>query len=346
MKAVVKLAPGEGNIEVQDVPIPQIKPDEVLVAVKGTGLCGTDSLLYQWTYRGRAPVPTPIVLGHEAAGEIAEVGAQVKNVKVGDRVALDALIGCGKCYYCRHGLIFLCRDWDHLGISFDGTFAEYVAIPACAVRTLPDDVSWEDAAFLEILAVVAHTMERIKICGGDNVVIIGPGPLGLFHLQAVRAAGAGQTIVVGTDGDDARLAVATKVGADHVLDESKVDAVEAILDLTGGVGADVVIEAGGTPSAVATAFEVVRGGAQMAFLGFAKQAEFVPLNAVRNSLNVQFVLSGLGRHVEQSIRWIQAGQVLGSRIITHRIPLDEADYGFQEMLERRAVKVYFNMEEK
>ena len=345
MKAVVKVAPGKGNLEIQDIPIPQIKPDEVLVKIKGTGLCGTDSLLYNWTYRGRAPVPTPIVLGHEGAGEIAEVGSQVQNVKVGDRVALDALIGCGKCYFCRRSIPYLCKDWDHLGISFDGTFAEYCAIPAIAVRTLPDDVAWEDAAFLEIMAVVGHTMERIKILSGDNVVIIGPGPLGQFHLQAVKAAGAGQIIVVGTEGDDARLEVARKVGADVTLDESKVDAVEAIFDLTGGLGADVVIEAGGSPSAVATAFKVARGAAQLVFLGFAKQADIVPLDAVRSAFNVQFVLSGLGRHVEQSIRWIQAGDVLGSRIITHRISLDEADYGFQEMLERRAVKVYFEMEE-
>ena len=344
MKAVVKVAPGEGNVEVRDIPVPQIKPDEVLVAVKGTGLCGTDSLLYKWTYRGRAPVPTPIVLGHEGAGEIAEVGSQVKNVKVGDRVALDALIGCGQCYFCRRGLTYLCKDWDHLGISFDGTFAEYCAIPAIAVRTLPDEVAWDDVAFLEIMAVVAHTMERIKVFSGDNVVIIGPGPLGLFRLQAVQAAGAGQTIVVGTAGDDARLEVARNIGADHTLDESKVDAVEAIMDLTGGVGADVVIEAGGSAEAVATAFKVVRGGGQVAFLGFAKEAQIVPLDAVRSALNVQFVLAGLGRHVEQSIRWVQEGHVLGSRLITHRISLDEADYGFQEMLERRAVKVYFEME--
>jgi len=345
VKAVVKLAPGKGNIAVQDVPIPQIKPDEVLVAIKGTGLCGTDSLLYNWTYRGRAPVPTPIILGHEGAGEIVEVGSQVKNVKVGDRVALDALIGCGKCYYCRRGLTFLCRDWDHLGISFDGTFAEYVAIPAIAVRTLPAGVAWDDVSFLEIMGVVAHTMERIKVFGGDNVVIIGPGPLGLFHLQAIKAAGAGQTIVLGTAGDDARLAVARKIGADHALDESQVDAVEAVLDLTGGVGADVVIETGGTPEAVALAFQLGRGGAQIALLGFAKRANFVPLDAVRSCFNVQFVLGGVGRHVEQAIRWVQAGQVLGSRLITHHISLDEAEYGFREMNERRAVKVYFEMEE-
>lgn len=343
MKAVVKLAPGAGNIEVKDVPMPEIAPDEVLVKVKGTGLCGTDSLLYNWTYRGRAPVPTPIVLGHEGAGEIVEIGSQVERVAVGDRVALDALIGCGTCYYCRRGITFLCKDWDHLGISFDGTFAEYVAIPAIAVRTLPDDAAWEDVAFLEIMAVVAHTMERIHVSGGDTVVIVGPGPLGLFHLQAVQAAGAGQTIVLGTAGDDNRLAVARDVGADVALDESQVDPVGAVLDLTHGVGADVVIETGGTPEAVATAFQLGRGGAHLALLGFSKHAEFVPLDAVRSCYDLQFVLGGLGRHVEQAIRWIQAGQVLGSRIITHRIPLDEAEYGFQEMNERRAVKVYFEM---
>lgn len=343
MKAVVKRAPEPGSIAVRDLPIPEIKPDEVLVAIKGTGICGTDVLLYNWTYRGRSPVYPPIVLGHEGAGVIAEIGSQVKNVKVGDRVALEALIGCGKCYYCRRGLTFLCPNWEHLGISFDGTFAEYTAIKASAVRPIPDDVSWEDVAFLEILGVVAHTMERIKVLPADTVAIIGPGPLGLFHLQAVQAAGAAQTIVVGITGDERRLEVARALGATVVLNAEETDTVQTVRDLTEGVGADVVIETGGTPEAVDQALRMARGAGQVAILGFTRHAEFAPLDAVRACLNIQCVLGGVGRHFEQSVQWIRSGQVLGSKLITHRVPLERAEEGFQAAINRAAVKVFFEM---
>lgn len=343
MKAVVKLAPQPGSIAVQDVPIPAIGPDEVLVAIKGTGICGTDVLLYNWTYRGRKPVHPPIVLGHEGAGVVVEVGLQVRNVRVGDRVALEALIGCGKCYYCRRGLTFLCPDWEHLGISFNGTFAEYTAIKASAVRPVPDGLKWEDLAFLEILAVVAHTMERISVSPGDTVVILGPGPLGLFHLQAVRAAGAAKTIVVGVPGDERRLAVAQALGATIVLTADQADPVQVVRDETRGVGADVVIEAAGASEAVSQAFRMARGAAQVVLLGFTRQAEFVPLDAVRSCLNIQCVLGGVGRHFEQALRWIETGQVLGSSLITHRFPLDRAEAGFQAAINREAVKVFFDI---
>jgi len=321
--------------------VPTIGPDEVLVAIRGTGICGTDVLLYNWTYRGRSPVYPPIILGHEGAGEVVQVGGQVKGIQVGDRVALEALIGCGKCYFCRRGLTYLCPNWSHLGISFGGTFAEYTAIKASAVRPIPDDVSWEDVAFLEILAVVAHTLERIKVMPGDTVVIVGPGPLGLFHLQAVQAAGASQTIVIGTAGDERRLEVARSLGATHVLDGSRVDAVAAVRGWTSGVGADIVIEAGGTAEAVNQSLRMTRGAGQVALLGFTKQAEFAPLDAVRSCLNIQCVLGGVGRHFEQALRWIQSGQVLGSRLITHRMPLDMAEEGFRAAMNRLAVKVFF-----
>ncbi len=343
MKPVVKLYPQPGHIAVQERPVPTIKPDEVLVAIKGTGICGTDVLLYNWTYRGRSPVYPPIVLGHEGAGVVAEVGKQVTNVQVGDRVALEALIGCGRCYYCRRGLTFLCPNWEHLGISFDGTFAEYTAIKASAVRPIPDDVTWKDVAFLEILGVVAHTMERIKVSPADTVVIVGPGPLGLFHLQAVQASGAAKIIVVGIAGDEHRLDVARSLGATTVLNADETDTVQAVRDMTQGVGADVVIETGGTAGAVDQALRMARGAAQVAILGFTKQAEFVPLDAVRSCLNIQCVLGGVGRHFEQSVQWIQSGQVLGSRLITHRVPLERAEEGFQAAIRREAVKVYFEM---
>ena len=341
MKAVVKVASGAGHVQVRDAPQPQIKPHEILVRVRGTGICGTDILIYDWTYRGRAPVPTPIVLGHEGAGEVVTVGAQVKNVQAGERVALDALIGCGKCHYCNLGLINLCRDWDHLGISFDGTFAEYLAIPAIAAHKVPDSVSWEDAAFVEPIGIIAHTLERIHISPGDRVAIVGPGPLGLLALQAARASGADQVIVTGLEVDGARLELAQQLGADQVVVADREDAVERVRELTGGLGADVVIETGGTPEAVSQALDMARGYGQVALVGFAQSAQIAPLSIVRNDLLIAGIVGGLPRHAERALRWLESGQVRAEPIITHRLPLAEAEAGFQLMKDRLATKVFF-----
>jgi 2-desacetyl-2-hydroxyethyl bacteriochlorophyllide A dehydrogenase len=341
MKAIVKTAPGPGNVEVRDVPVPEIEPHEILVRVRGTGICGTDILIYDWSYRGRAPVPTPIVLGHEGGGDVVEVGAQVDNVAPGDRVALDALIGCGTCYYCNQGLTNLCRDWAHLGISFDGTYSEYLSIPAIAAHHVPDSVGWEDAAFVEPLGIVAHALERAPISPGDSVVVVGPGPLGLLALQAARAAGAAQTIVTGLARDRARLDVARRLGADHVVVADEGPAVEQVRDLTGGLGADVVIEAGGTPEAVSQAIAMARGYGQVALVGFAPTAEVGPLDIVRNYLKIVGIVGGLPRHAERALRWLESGQVRAAPIVTHRLPLEEAEQGFQLMKDSTAAKVFF-----
>jgi threonine dehydrogenase-like Zn-dependent dehydrogenase len=281
------------------------------------------------------------VLGHEGAGEVVEVGSEVRDFRVGDRVGLEALIGCGSCYYCRDGYTHLCRDWAHLGISFNGTFAEYTVIPASAGHRLPDGVSYVDGAFLEPIAIIAHSLERLKVQPGDTAVVVGPGPLGLFHVQALRAAGVSQIIAVGRAGDEQRLQVAQKVGADALVNGADGDPVEAVRELTGGLGPHVVIEAGGTPESVRDAIRMARGNGQVAIVGFARDSTIGPLDIVRNDLTIVGVVGGVSRHARRALRWMETGQVRAEPIVTHRLKLDTGDEGFRLMAERVAAKVLY-----
>jgi threonine dehydrogenase-like Zn-dependent dehydrogenase len=341
MNAIVKTAAGPGNVVTMDVPVPMPKPDELLVEIKATGVCGTDVLLYEWTYKGRSPVVPPIVLGHEGAGEVVGMGAQVQGFSVGDRVGLEALIGCGHCYYCGQGLTHMCRDWAHLGISFDGTFAKYATIPALAAHHLPDEVSYLEGAFLEPIAVIAHSLERLEVQPGDTAAVVGPGPLGLFHIQALRAAGVERVVAVGQAGDDVRLEVAAKVGADTVINSAETDPLEAVRSLTGGLGADIVVEAGGTPRAVSNAILMARGSGQVVMVGFARESTISPLDVVRNDLRIYGIVGGLPRHTKRALRWLQTGQVRAEPIITHRMTLDGGDEALRLMRDRVAAKVLF-----
>jgi threonine dehydrogenase-like Zn-dependent dehydrogenase len=341
MKAIVKTVTGPGNVESLSVPVPTPKPHELIVAVKATGVCGTDVLLYDWTYKGRSPVLPPIVLGHEGAGEVVAMGAQVQGFRIGNRVGLEALIGCGRCYYCSEGQTHLCRGWAHLGITFNGTFAEYVAIPASAAHQLPGGVSYLEGAFLEPIAIIAHSLERLKVMPGDTAAVVGPGPLGLFHIQALRAAGVETVIAVGQAGDDARLEVAINVGADAVVNCATTDAVAAVREWTGGLGADIVIEAGGTPESVSSAIRMARGNGQVAIVGFARESNISPLDVVRNDLLIVGIVGGLSRHAKRALRWMETGQVRAEPIVTHRLTLDSGDEGLRLARDRVAAKVVY-----
>ena len=228
MKALVITKPGPKNVEVRDVKEPSIGPNDIMVRVKASGICGTDVLLYNWTYSGRkwkcsrewtCPVGPPLILGHEAVGEVVKLGSRVKDkeINVGSRVNVMAIGGCGRCYYCRMNLINLCPNWIHLGVNKNGTHAEYVVVPWNMVQPLPDAISWEDGAFIEPISIAVNTLEKIGTLTGRSVVVIGPGPLGFFHLQLAKVSGASITIMVGLKRDSERLKLAKKLWADEIL---------------------------------------------------------------------------------------------------------------------------------
>lgn len=339
MKAMVKYEKGPGNMEIRDMDVPVPGDNDILIQIKCAAVCGVDGLLYDWTYKGRYPVETPIVPGHECAGVIVEKGKNVNGLAVGDRVTLESIIGCGHCYYCSRGMSNLCPQWGHLGITLDGTFAEYIRVPASAAHKIPDGVTDFQGALVEPLSLTAHTFDRIKFLINDTVVIIGPGVQGLLHLQAARSSGASKIIVVGMEHDRDRLEKARQLGADEILVYDEKETVPTILEMTQGVGADVVIEVGGTPEAFKTSIDVVRGGGQIAALGFSPYGELVPIRLARQQITILGVIAFLPRHFEYALQWMEQGKVDVEAIVSHRMNLDEVKNGIILMKEKKATKV-------
>ena len=248
MKALVLKAYKQFAYE--DVPDPEPGPEEVLVAVKACGICGSDVHGMDGSTGRRRP---PIIMGHEAAGVIAGVGSRVTGWTAGDRVTFDSTIYCGQCAFCRRGMINLCDRRRVLGVSCEdyrqnGAFAELVAVPQHILYRLPDGLAFEHAALVEPFAIALHAVRRAPPTLNDTVVVVGAGMIGLALVQALSQAGCGRLIVADIAGD--RLALAAKFGATHLINSSTEDALEAILRLTQGLGADLAFEAVGVAATV------------------------------------------------------------------------------------------------
>jgi 2-desacetyl-2-hydroxyethyl bacteriochlorophyllide A dehydrogenase len=347
MRALIKTAAGIGNLAVMDAPTPEPGPGDALVRIHRSGLCGTDLLVYDDVYRGRKrPVPYPLIPGHEASGEVVELGLRTAGPAPGARVAIEAVSGCGTCFHCTRGNYNLCQDWHHIGLTIAGAFAEFLVVPASSLVPLPEAVSLDNAAFLEPLATVIHTLERTRTPAGTPAAILGPGPLGLLHVQALRAAGVGPIVVFGRPGDEARLALASRAGADEALVLDRAGAVAHVAGLTQGVGMGLVIETAGTSEAVQTALDIVAGQGTLATLGLARTTEIDALQVMRKNMTWIGVVASVRRHWTEAIRLIEAGRLDPSALITHRLPLDEALDGFRALRRREAVKVMYDLVEE
>ncbi len=342
MQAFIKTAPGVGNMVVGDAPVPAPQPGEALVKVAQSGMCGTELLVYDDVYRGRKrPMPFPLIVGHEASGVLVELGPGTTGPEPGTRVAMEGVSGCGGCFHCMRGNYNLCPDWHHIGLTRAGALAEFVTVPASSLLPLPDDVSFESAAFLEPFATAVHTLERLRPAPGQPAAIIGPGPLGLLHLQVLRAAGLSPIVVFGKRGDEKRLEVARAVGADAALVAGRKEAQEYTARLSDGIGMEVVVEAGGTAEAVQTALDIVSSAGTVATLGLARSTEIDALTVMRKNLVWIGVVSSVRRHYAEAIRLIRTGKVQPERLITHRLRLADALSGLTAMRDADAVKIMF-----
>ncbi len=343
MRALIKSAPGAGHLAVAETSVPVPRLGGALVRIVRSGLCGTDLLLHDGIYRGRRrPVPSPLILGHEASAEVIEIGPGTEGPAPGTRVAIEAVSGCGACYQCSRGRYNLCQDWHHLGLTTDGLLAEYAVVPAASLLPLPASVSPENAAFLEPLATVMNTIERTRPLPGTPVAVIGPGPFGLLHVQALRAGGAGPILVFGRPGDEARLEVARSIGADEARVADHDQAVACAARWTDGIGMGLVIECGGTPDAVQTALEITAGGGTLATLGLVRRAEIDVLQVMRKDMTWVGVVAAVRRHWVDAVRILASGQLNPSALITHRMPLSAALEGFEALRQREAVKVMYD----
>jgi len=278
MKALVLVE--SNRFSYSEMPLPEIGVEEVLIAVKACGICGSDVHGMDGSSGRRIP---PLIMGHEASGVIEKLGAKVTGWEIGDRVTFDSTVYCGECYFCRRGEINLCDDRQVLGVSCEdyrrqGAFAEYVAVPQHILYRLPETISFEQAAMVEPLSVAVHAVERTSISSNDTAVVVGAGMIGLLVVQALRAAGCGQVIAV--DIDSQRLELADKLGAEVGLNSETDDVVGEVLQRTNDRGANVAFEVVGISATMQTALASLRKGGSLTLVGNIAPEVTLPLQAV------------------------------------------------------------------
>jgi len=343
MKAIIKATQEAGSLEVRELTTPKPGRGEVLVKMKAAGICYSDVMILTNKYKGRVPVPIPMIMGHEGAGVVAEVGEGVEHVKAGDKVGLNPLWGCGQCVNCLNGYPNMCMQWRHLGITCDGTFAEYRVVPAFVVYKLPESISLIDAAFLEPISLTVRTLDHVKPRLGDTVAIIGPGSIGMFHLQAFKSAGASITIVIGLDQDARRFEIAKKLRADHIINGSREDVEKRVKDITNGLGADIVVETANHPSTVPLAINLAATRGRVVLFGLYPEATMSPLTFLRSGLTMAGDVAVLPSQFLRAIRWVEYKKVLAEPMITKRFKLEQAKEAFEAFHQGELVKVAFEM---
>jgi len=335
MKAVVKAKP-EPGAELQDVDTPTPGPGEVLVRVAATSICGTDLHIYEWNEWARARIVPPQIMGHELAGYVEEVGAEVHSVAPGDYVSAETHIYCGNCYLCHIGKAHICRNLAILGVDRDGAFAEYIVVPERVIwknnATLPPAV----ASIQEPFGNAVHAVQRAEVAG-KRVVIFGDGTIGLMSCAVAKALGAHSVWLVGLS--EARLALGRKLGADEVIDARGTDPVALVRKWTGGLGADVVLEMAGAQAALTQGLAAVRPGGRLIAFGIPPGA--VPLDIPQVVFKEVEIVGVVGRHIFGT--WEQASRLLSrldvSPVITDELPLSDYERGFAKLLRREAIKV-------
>ncbi|OQM44665.1 alcohol dehydrogenase [Anoxybacillus sp. UARK-01] len=328
MKAAVMNQPFD--IEIKEIPVPEVKGNEVLVKVMAVGICGSDLHYYEHGKIGRYIVEKPIILGHECSGIVVAVGEDVTKLKVGTRVAIEPGVTCGQCEYCKQGRYNLCPDVEFLATPpVNGAFVQYIKHREDFLFPIPDELSFEEAALNEPFSVGIHAAKRVQLQPGSTVAIMGMGPVGLTAIAAVRAFGA-STIIV-TDLESNRLEAAKRLGATYTINILEKDPIGEIQRVTDGKGVDVAFETAGNPKALQTALKAVKRGGKLAIIGLPAQDEIalnVPLIA-----DQEIDIYGIFRYANtypQGIQFLRSGQYDFKSLITDRYPLEQT----KEAMER------------
>jgi len=341
MKAIQYHGPGE--IRMEEIDVPEIYSEELLVKVEVTLTCGTDLKMYRKGHRLARP---PMTLGHEFAGVVADVGNRVTTFNEGMRVVAANSAPCNACFFCRRGKPNLCEhlEEDLIGFSTSGAYAEYVRVPAKIVRQnvhrIPDHVSFKEAALLEPLACVVHGNDLADIRLGDSVVIVGAGPIGLLHLQLAKHRGAGKVIVI--DVSDARLESAHKLGAENTINPERENQIQKVTELTGGFGADIVIEAVGLPETWENTLRMTRKGGTALLFGGCPSGTSVSVDTGKlhyGELTIRGAFHHTPSSVEKALNLISSSSMRTNEIITHEMPLKDVEKALRLMAEGKAVKV-------
>ncbi|MHB1022677.1 MAG: galactitol-1-phosphate 5-dehydrogenase [Acidobacteriaceae bacterium] len=319
------------HLEVVELPVPAVGSDEVLVAVEACGICGSDVHGYDGSSGRRIP---PIVMGHEAAGTVAALGANVQGLTKGDRVIFDSTVFCGHCEYCLRGEVNLCENRQVIGVSCGeyrraGAFAEYVVVPKHILYRLPETITFAEASTLEAVSVALHAIKVAHISGGETVLVIGAGMIGLLILQAARAAGCSRVLIA--DVDATRLELARRICDVEVLPHSGADLIVEILRLTNGRGVDVTLEAVGRNETVAAAIDSTRKGGTVTLVGNIAAEVTLPLQkVVTRQLRLQGSCASAGEYPE-AIELVASGKIQVKPLITAIASLEEGPQWFQRL---------------
>lgn len=329
MKALVHTAPYK--LEYTDWEMPLVGPQDLLVKVKACAICGSDIKGYSGKTGRRQP---PIIMGHEAAGEVVQTGAQVVGFAPGDRVGFDSTVYCLRCANCLKGHYNLCLNRQVVGVS-EGTYrrhgamAEYVAIPYWIAVHLPDTLTYAQAALIETVAIGVHAANRTPLELNDGVVIVGAGAVGLVTLQAVRLKGAGRVAV--TDLSQGRLALARRLGADYTIPADIPNQVQVLREAVGGQGADATFEAVGIQSTIDTALAVTRVGGSLTLIGnVAPRAEFGLQAIVTGEINLYGVCASNGEYAD-CVDLVAAGRIQVDPLISAYARLEDGQAVFDEL---------------
>lgn len=314
MKALLLKAPR--CLEVAEAERPYDK-DKAIIQIRAIGICGTEIS----SFNGSFPMGAyPRTLGHEAAGEIASIGDNDKGLKVGDRVTLEPYRYCGKCYPCSIGRTNCCENLKCIGVHGDGAAAEYFAHEPNLLHKIPDGMKWEHAVFADPLTNALQGVHRAGVKAGEHVVITGAGPIGIMAAQYVESIGA-TAILISAMGK--RMAVAESLGIKNIIDRSKTDPVKALMDITGGRMAEVVIECSGMPGAIRRTLDYVSYAGRIALIGYSREDVALPTHVItRKELDVLGARNCLGHHPE-AIEAIRNGRVKVEPLISSLIRFEE-----------------------
>ena len=319
------------HLEVTDMPVPAVGPDEVLVRVEACGICGSDVHGYDGSSGRRIP---PIVMGHEAAGTVESVGSNVRRFAAGDRVTFDSTVYCGACPFCLSGDMNLCDNRQVIGVSCGdyrrhGAFAEFVVVPQRILYQLPASITFAEAAMLEAVSVALHAVRVSEAKGGETALVIGAGMIGLLTLQAAGAAGCARVFV--SDVDATRLSLATQVGADTTLHASGAELLAEIRKLTEGRGVDLVYEAVGRNETVSSAIDCARKGGTVTLVGNIAPEVTLPLQkVVTRQITLQGSCASSGEYPE-AIELIASGKIQVKPLITTVASLEEGPRWFERL---------------
>jgi L-iditol 2-dehydrogenase len=340
MKAVVKYAGEGGSTELRDVPVPEIGENDVLVEVAYVGVCGTDPHLHKGTSAFK--FVRPFILGHEFAGTIVKTGSEVTKYSAGDRVTAETHAEyCGKCTLCRQNNYHLCRERKGYGFHVDGAFTKYVKVPERILHRVPDNVSLKAASITEPFCVAYKSLvSNSKVNPGDTVVIIGPGAIGILCARLAQLSGAGEIIMIGTEGDERRLELSKEYGATITINSSKDDPLKTIMSLGDSYGADLILDLAGGSATLKLSMDAVRPGGQITKIGWGRQPVGFSLDPlIAKSVTFKGHFSHTWDVWEKCLTLMEKKMVDLEKLITHELGIDEWERAFDMIESREAVKV-------